>query len=110
MERCCVWEGDWCKGRCNNESETECKKFRLCFWVEGNESINVNPKCVIQVYGIEQNVVCYNFFEKEKKTKDMNKMKVKNERKKKEENGKSKKRKKALIFFLLIFYLIFFLN
>jgi hypothetical protein len=49
--------------------------------------INVNPKCVIHVCEIEQNVVCYNFFEKGKKVKDMNKMKVKKKKRKEKKRG-----------------------
>jgi hypothetical protein len=51
VERHCTWEGNSCKGKCDiYESEIECRKFGLCFWVGGNETLSVNPKCVMQVY------------------------------------------------------------
>jgi hypothetical protein len=58
VEEHCIWDEGSCKGRCNiYESQTDCKKFEICFWIEGNEavSVSVSPECVMQVY---ENISC----------------------------------------------------
>jgi hypothetical protein len=52
VERHCMWEGDSCKEKKCDMIATalDCEEFGNCFWVEGNETLNVNPKCVIQVF------------------------------------------------------------
>jgi hypothetical protein len=64
VEKHCMWEGNSCKSRCSiHESKTECKRFRECFWVEGNET----EKCALQVY--EKIVKMNKILKKRKKKK-----------------------------------------
>jgi hypothetical protein len=49
VEEHCIWEEELCKNKCYAfTTETDCE-IKYCFWAEGNETADVNPKCVSQV-------------------------------------------------------------